>query len=101
MSAEIPSRLKPTLVIRQIERKTRRNVIGALEERRCLAWDFTFPDTLVPSHLNIAIKGLGVVACEAAIRNASKVVILLCPLAFEAMRALGDGAVELGDVSHR
>jgi len=32
---------------------------------RCLVWDFTCPDTLAPSHIDLAVSGPGVVAYEA------------------------------------
>ena len=32
---------------------------------RYLAWDFTCPDTLAPSHINTAVSGPGNVATEA------------------------------------
>jgi hypothetical protein len=66
---------------------------------RCLAEDFTCSDTLVPSHLNTAIKGL-VVASEAEDKTRVKYAGLTSSCCFvsvavETMGASGDGALEL------
>jgi hypothetical protein len=99
-SAEIPSRLEPTSLIRQNERRPDGMSLVPWKNGRCLAWDFTCPDTLAPSHLNIAINGPGVVACEAEDKKRVKYASLtssfcFVPVAVETMGALGDGAVEL------
>jgi len=39
---------------------------------RYLAWDFTCPDTLTPSHLNNAVNGPGIVACKAEDKKRAK-----------------------------
>jgi len=36
---------------------------------KCLAWDFTCPYTLAPSHPNAAVAGPGIVANEAELKN--------------------------------
>ena len=36
-----------------------------MEKGQCLVWDVTCPDTLVPSHLNIAVSDPGAVATTA------------------------------------
>jgi hypothetical protein len=64
---------------------------------RCLVWDFTCPDTLAPSHWNVAVTGPGVVACEAEVRKKTKysqlsVMYCFVPIAVETLGALGDDA---------
>jgi hypothetical protein len=70
------------------------------ENVRYLAWDFTCPGTLAPSHLNTAIKGPGVVACKTEERKRAKHANLtptacFVPVAVETLGALDDGADEL------
>jgi len=69
---------------------------------RCLAWDFTCPDTLAPSHLNNAVNGPGVVANEAEIKKRSKYACLtstfcFVPVAVETLGAFGE---ETNDFIH-
>ena len=64
MSAEIPSKLEPTSLIRQNEKRPDGMSQSSWKNGRCLAWDFTCPDTLASSHLNTAINGPGAVACK-------------------------------------
>ena len=64
MSAEIPSRLEPTSLARHDNRRPDGMSLTPWSNGRCLAWDFTCPDTLAPSHLNNAVNGPGVVANE-------------------------------------
>ena len=64
---------------------------------KCLAWDFTCPDTLAPSHLNAAVTGPGVVASEAEMQKRSKYGCLthayhFVPVAVETLGALGEEA---------
>jgi hypothetical protein len=97
--AEIPSRLEPTSLIRQNERRPDEMSLVPWKNGRCLAWDFTCPDTLAPSHLNIAINGPGVVAAKPKRKRVkyASLTSSFCfvPVAVETMGALGDGAVEL------
>ena len=58
------------------------NVIDTVEKRLCLAWDFTGPDTLAASHLNNAINGPGVVACEAEEKKRAKYATVAPSLCF-------------------
>jgi hypothetical protein len=100
MSAEIPSKLEPTSLIRQNEKRPDGMSLSPWKNGRCLAWDFTCPDTLAPSHLNTAINGPGVVACEAEEKKRAKYASLsptfcFVPVAVETLGALGDGADEL------
>ena len=99
-SAEIPSRLEPTSLIRQDERRPDGMSLTPWSNGRCLAWDFTCPDTMAPSHINNAVNGPGVVACEAEEKKRSKYASLsptfcFVPVAVETLGALGDGAVEM------
>jgi hypothetical protein len=63
----------------------------------CLAWDFTCPDTLAPSHLNIAVNGPGVAANEAEEKKRVKYACLsstshFVPIAVETLGSLGEDA---------
>ena len=74
--------------------------LSSWKNGRCLAWDFTCPDILAPSHLNTAINGPGVVACEAEEKKRAKFATLsptfcFVPVAVETLAALGNGADEL------
>ena len=73
--------------------------LSSWKNGRCLAWDFTCPDILAPSHLNTAINGPGVVACEAEGKKRVKYASLsptfcFVPVAVETLGTLGDGADE-------
>ena len=97
MSAEIPSQLEPTSLIRQNEKRPDGMSLSPWKNGRCLAWDFTCPDTLAPSQLNIAINGPGVIACEAEEKKRAKYASLsptfcFVPVAVETLGALGDRA---------
>ena len=63
--AETPSKLEPTSLLPHNERRPDGMSLTPWKNGRCLAWDFTCPDTLAPSHLNNATNGHSVVACEA------------------------------------
>jgi len=56
LSAEIPSRLEPKSLAQHDDRRP--DGLSLLPwSNKCLAWDFTCPDTLAPSHLNTVIAG--------------------------------------------
>jgi hypothetical protein len=64
---------------------------------KCLIWDFTCPDTLAQSHLNVAVSGPGIVANEAEAKKRHKYTSLTAtyifvPIAVETMGALGEEA---------
>jgi len=66
----------------------------------CLAWDFTCPDTLAPSHLNNSVNGSGIAACPAEDKKRTKYANLatsfcFVPVAMETLGALGAGAIKL------
>ena len=103
-SAEIPSRLEPTGIVRNNTGDNTDNkrpdglTIAPWASGRCLVWDFTCPDTLAVSHLNRAVLGPGTVACDAESRKKSKYASLsattynFIPIAVETIGALGDEA---------
>ena len=103
-SAEIPSRLEPTGIVRNNTDDNTDNkrpdglTIAPWTSGRCLVWDFTCPDTLAVSHLNRAVLGPGTVACDAESRKKSKYASLsdttynFIPIAVETIGALGDEA---------
>jgi len=98
--AEIPSKLEPTSLLPQNERRPDGMSLTPWKNGRCLAWDFTCPDTLAPSHLNNAVNGPGIVACEAEDKKRAKYANLapsfcFVPVAVETLGALGAGAMEL------
>jgi len=97
MSAEIPSRLEPKLLAQHDDRRPDGLSLMPWSNGRCLAWDFTCPDTLAPSHLNTAITGQGAVANEAEAKKRSKYACLspafdFIPIAVETLGPLGDEA---------
>ena len=98
MSAEIPSRLEPTSLAQHNDRRPDGMSLTPWTRGRCLAWDFTCPDTLAPSHLNIAVNGPGVVANEAEMKKRAKYACLTAtfhfvPIAVETLGSLGEEAV--------
>jgi len=97
MSADVPSRLEPKSLAQHDDRRPDGLSLMPWSNGRCLAWDFTCPDTLAPSHLNTAITGQGAVANEAEAKKKSKYACLLptfdfIPIAVETMGSLGDEA---------
>ena len=94
MSAEIPSRLEPKLLAQHDDRRPDGLSLTPWSNGRCLAWDFTCPDTLAPSHINTAITGQGKVANEAEAKKRTKYACLtpafvFIPIAVETLGALG------------
>ena len=68
-------------------------------EGRCLAWDFTCPDTLAPSHINRAILGPGIVASDAESLKSAKYAqpltsMLFVPIAIETLDAFVEEAAK-------
>jgi len=60
----------------------------------CLVWDFTCPDTLAPSHIDLAVSGPGVLACESEVRKRLKYSNLAAsycfvPVALKTLAAVG------------
>ena len=96
-SAEIPSRLEPTSLAHHDHRRPDGLSLVPWSNGRCLAWDFTCPDTLAPSHLDTAVNGPGLVATEAERKKRSKYACLtptyhFIPVAVETFGALGEDA---------
>jgi len=63
---------------------------------KCMAWDFTCPDTLAASHLNRAVTGPGEVANEAECKKTAKYTELTNRYQFVpiAIKTLGPVGVE-------
>lgn len=97
-SAEIPSRLEPLSLSRGDDKRPDGMSLTPWSRGKCLAWDFTCPDTLAPSHLNAAVSGPGTVAKESEERKRRKYEDLehsfcFVPIAIETFGALGDEAL--------
>jgi len=71
-SAETPAVLEPTSLSRSDGKRPDGLTIVPWARGRFLVWDFTCPDTLASSHLNIAVLGPGAMAIVA--ESAVKVV---------------------------
>jgi len=97
--AEIPSKLKPISLLP----KNERNVVDNVEERPMSGLGLHVSrHILAPSHLNNAVNGPGIVACEAEDKKRAKYADLAPSFCFmlvavETLGALGAGAVELLD----
>ena len=99
MSAEIPSRLEPKALMQLDDRRPDGLSMVPWLNGRCLAWDFTCPDTLAASHLNTAVAGPGAVANEAEAKKRIKYSCLaptfhFVPVAVETLGAIGEEANE-------
>ena len=75
-------------------------------EGRFLAWDFTCPDTLAPSHINRAILGPGIVASDVEALKSAKYAqlptsMLFVPIAIETFGAFGKEAAKFMSVLGR
>ena len=97
MSAEVPSRLEPRSLGQHDNKRPDGLSLVPWKNGRCLAWDFTCPDTLAPSHINTAINGPGNVATEAEGQKKLKYADLsstynFVPVAVETLGALGEDA---------
>lgn len=99
MSAEVPSRLEPKALMQHDDRRPDGLSLVPWSNGRCLAWDFTCPDTLATSHLNTAVTGPGTVANEAEAKKRIKYTCLtptyhFVPVAVETLGAVGEEAGE-------
>lgn len=97
MSAEIPSRLEPKSLTRNDDKRPDGLTLTPWSSGRCLAWDFTCPDTMAPSHLNTAVSRQGAVASEAEDKKRSKYASIsstycFVPVAIETLGAFGQDA---------
>jgi hypothetical protein len=70
--AEIPSRLEPAKLSYTDDKRPDGVSTMPWSRGKCVAWDFTCPDTLAASHVNRAVTGLGEVANEAERKNTEK-----------------------------
>jgi len=98
--AESPSKLEPISLLPQNEQRPDGMSLTPWKNGRCLAWDFTGPDTQAPRHLNNAVNGPGIVACEAEDKKRVTYAnlapsVCFVPVAVETIGALGAGVVEL------
>jgi hypothetical protein len=96
-SAEVPSRLEPSSLCRNDGKRPDGITIIPWKEGRCMVWDFTCPDTLAKSHLNLAVSAPGSVASDAEARKRLKYSSLAAtysfiPIAIETFGALGESA---------
>jgi hypothetical protein len=99
MSADVPSRLEPRSLGQHDNKRPDGLSLVPWKNGRCLAWDFTCPDTLAPSHINTAVSGPGIVANEAEAQKKTKYADLtstyhFVPVAVETLGALGEEAAE-------
>ena len=65
LTAQIPSRLEPVQLCHGDDKRPDGVPTMPWSRGKCMAWDFTCPDTLAASHLNRAVTGPGEVANEA------------------------------------
>ena len=98
-AAEVPSRLEPQGLVHGDNKRPDGVSTMPWSEGRCLAWDFTCPDTLAPSHINRAILGPGVVASDAETLKTTKYAqlptsMLFVPIAIETFGAFGEEAAK-------
>src|SRR5664279_4136467 len=96
-SAEIPSRLEPSSLSRSDGKRPDGMSLIQWKQGRCLVRDVTCSDTLVPSHLNRAVTGPGVVATDAESHKLTKYETInrtycFVPIAVETLGAIGDDA---------
>jgi hypothetical protein len=97
LSAEIPSRLEPTKLLHYDNKRPDGVTIMPWSRGQSLAWDFTCPDTLAASHLNIAVTGPGQVANHAEQQKIDKYAALsneyqFTPIAVETLGPVGEEA---------
>lgn len=106
-SAGIPSRLEPRNLFANSDLRPDGLTTTPWSRGKCVAWDFTCPDTLATSHLNRAVTGPGEVANEAEEKKIEKYAGLphhlqFIPLAIESLGAVGSEATAfLQDIGHR
>ena len=97
LTANIPARLEPTNLSHNDNKIPDGVTTMPWFRGKCLAWDFTCPDTLASSHLNKAVTGPGKVANEAEQKKTEKYADLLThyqfvPIAIETLGPIGDEA---------
>ena len=97
LTAEIPSRLEPAKLSCTDDKRPDGVSTMPWSRGKCVAWDFTCPDTLAASHLNRAVTGPGEVANEAERRKMDKYAELatryqFIPIAIETLGPIGTEA---------
>ena len=98
-AAEVPLRLEPQGLVHGDNKRPDGVSTMPWSEGRCLAWDFTCPDTLAPSHINRAILEPGIVASDAEALKSAKYAqlptsMLFVPIAIETFGAFGEEAAK-------
>ena len=96
-SAGVPSRLEPSSLNRSDGKRPDGLSMIPWKDGRCMIWDFTCPDTLAKSHLDLAVSGAGFVATNAEGLKTKKYQSLVAsyifePIAVETFGALGESA---------
>ena len=94
LTAQIPSRLEPVNLCHGDDKRPDGVSTMPWSRGKCMAWDFTCPDTLAASHLNRAVTGPGEVANEAECRKTEKYAELrsryqFIPIAIETLGPVG------------
>ena len=106
-SAGVPARLEPRHLVSHADLRPDGLTTTPWSRGRCLAWDFTCPDTLAASHLNRAVTGAGEVANDAEERKIVKYSSLphhlqFIPVAIETLGPVGSEATAfLQEIGHR
>jgi len=94
LAAQIPSRLEPVKLCHRDDKRPDGVSTMPWSRGKCIAWDFTCPDTLAASHLNRAVTGPGEVANEAECKKTAKYAELtnryqFVPIAIETLGPVG------------
>ena len=71
-SAKIPCHLEPTGLYRSDGKRPDGASIVPWKDGKVLVWDATFPDTLAPSYLRMAMREAGAVAADAEYKKTQK-----------------------------
>ena len=99
-SAGVPTLLKPGGLLPGDARRPDGATLIPWDHGRCLAWDFTCPDTVAPSHMSSSTIAAGLAAEEAEALKSEKYSDLIpshvfVPVAIETLGAWGPGASSL------
>ncbi len=101
-AADVPAELEPHLLFRDDGKRPDGATLISWSEGIPLAWDFTCPDTMAPSHVAQSASGAALVAARAEQGKAAKYASLIssnslafAPVAIETLGAWGPSATEL------
>ena len=106
-SADIPSMLEPNSLSRDDGKRPDGVTVLPWANGRCMVWDFTCPDTLAASQLNLSVRSPSAVANDAESRKSSKyrslsAMYCFVPVAVETLGALGEEASAFfSELGHR